>query len=382
MNRYKNIVPAIWISTTVLILITFVLTLGCTKKGKEIKIGSVLPLTGGAGKYGEDAKLGIELALEERNLEGGINGKPIKVIFEDDQTIPQQTVTAFNKLIKVDKVAVVIGAMTSSSALAIAPIAEQLKVVLLSPSASTPNLTNAGDFIFRNELSDAYGGTAQAILTWKQLGIKSTAILYINNDYGIGVKNAFIKTYNELGGQVIGSESFEADAQDFRTQLIRIRQKNPEALFMVAYKESILILRQIKELNLKFKILSTPVFEDQEILEKSGKSAEGVVYVYYGGFDAQSNNEVVSRFVNSFRKKYNRESGYYSALAYDAMNIIIFAIQKSGARSEEIKNALYTIKDFPGVTGITNFDENGDVTKPVILKTVDNGKFVEWDREK
>jgi branched-chain amino acid transport system substrate-binding protein len=357
--------------------------LGCAKNEneQEIKIGAVLPLTGGAGKYGEDAKLGLELAVKEKNSEGGINGKSIKVIFEDDQSNPQQTISAFKKLTTVHGVPVIVGAMTSSSALAVAPIAEQNRVVLFSPSASTPELSGAGDFIFRNELSDAYGGVAQAEQSWNKLGIKKVAIVYINNDYGIGVKNAFLSTFRKLGGQIVATESFEPDAQDFRTQLTRIKQKSPEAIFIVAYKESILILRQIKELGLKVKILSTPVFEDREVIEKAGETAEDVIYVYYGGFSPQSGNEHIKKFVEDFRRKYIRDPGYYSALAYDAMNIVLLAIEREGIKSEDIKNGLYQIRNFPGITGTTTFDANGDVTKPVILKTVKNGQFVEWEEK-
>ena len=366
----------------VVLLVSTALSLGCAKKEKKIKIGAILPLTGGAGKYGEDAKLGIDLAVNEVNSQGGINVMKIEVIYEDNQSNPQQSVTVIRKLITVDKVPAIIGPMTSSAALAVAPIAEQNHVVLLSPAASAPALTKAGDYIFRNELSDAYGGVAQAELTWKKLNIKKVCILYINNDYGVGVKDAFLQTFTDLGGRVVAIESFEPDDKDFRTQLIRIERKSPDALFLISYKESIPILRQIKELGIKVQLLSTPVFEDKEVLEKTGILAEGVIYVYYGGFNPQSSNERIRKFAESFRKKYNRAPGYYSALAYDAMKILALAIEKGDYKSEGIKDALYNIKDFLGITGKTTFDAKGDVIKPVILKTVKNGQFVKYSNKR
>jgi len=356
-----------------------ILPFGCSKKqpeSQEIKIGVILPLTGGAGKYGEDARLGIELAVEENNARGGINGKPIEVVLEDDQSKPEQTVAVLRRMIAVYKISIVIGPMTSSSALAVAPIAEKNKVVLLSPAASVPALSNAGDFIFRNELSDAYGGVSQAELTWSKLGIKKVAILYINNDYGVGVKNAFKQTFTKLGGQIVEAQPFDQDSQDFRSQLTLIKAKNPDGIFFIAYKEAITILRQIKELGIQVTLLSTPVFEDREILEKAGNAAEGVIYVYYGGLTPQSELEEVKKFTKAFREKYNREPGYYSALAYDAANIALLAIAKGGIQSDSIKNTLYQIKDYPGVTGKTTFDTYGDVIKPVCLKMVQDGKFV------
>lgn len=140
----------------------------------------------------------------------------------------------------------------------------------------------------------------------------------------------------------------------------------------------ILILKQAKELGIETQILSTPMFEDPEIIEKVGDLAEGVIYIYYGGFDPKSDEERVKVFVSSFREKYGREPGYYTALSYDAMKIIGVAIEKGGSNSGDIKNALYATKNYIGLTGTTSFDENGDVIKPVTLKTVKNGKFVEW----
>jgi branched-chain amino acid transport system substrate-binding protein len=226
-SAYLLIRRAILFSIFLFIVFSFP---GCTKESEpsEIQVGVILPLTGSAGKYGEDAKLGIELAAEEKNSQGGIDGKSVKIVLEDDQSEPKQTIAALRKLIAVHKISVVIGGMTSSSALAAAPIAEQNRVVFLSPSASVPALTKAGDFIFRNELSDSYGGVSQAELTWNKLGIKKVAILYINNDYGVGVKDAFQQTFVNLGGQVVEAQPFEPDAQDFRSQLTLIKAKSLE----------------------------------------------------------------------------------------------------------------------------------------------------------
>lgn len=358
------------------------LTDGCARKEvEEIKIGAILPLTGGAGKYGVDAKNGIELAVFEKNKNGGINGSRVTVIYEDDQSTPSVAVSAFRKLLTSHDISVVIGGMTSSSALAIAPIAENSHVVLFSPSASTPKLTNAGAYIFRNELSDAFGGIAQADFTYNVLGITRTAILFINNDYGVGVVNAFIDRYTRLGGQIASKEAFEPDASDFRTHLSRIKYTSPEALLIVAYKEIIVILRQIRELGIDATLLSTPVFEDREVLSRAADLAENVIYVHYGGFPADASSPHISRFVKNYRATFKIEPGYYSALAYDAANIVLDAIQKAGSRADSIKEQLYRVEDFPGVTGNTTIDEKGDVIKPVTLKTVRNGAFVSYEEK-
>lgn len=345
----------------------------CTVTSSDIKIGAIFPLTGEAGQYGQDAKAGIDLALEERNASKPT--KVIKILFEDDQANPTNSISAFRKLITSDKVKAVLGPLTSSSALALAPVAQKEKVVLLSPSASAAALTKPDDYFFRNELSDAKGAAIQAEQTYNKLKFKKVSILYINNDYGVGVKDGFIKSFKALGGNISIVESFETNAQDFRTQLTKIRQVAPDALFLVAQKETVLILRQMKELQVKSQILSTPLFEDPTILEKAKREAEGAIYVYYGDFNPQSSKNSTKNFISSFKKKYSKEPSYYSALAYDAANIMFSAIDKDGSNSEVISTNLLKTQDFPGITGNTSFDTNGDVVKPILLKKVKNGKF-------
>lgn len=229
-----------------ILLIITAFSLGCAKKEKEIKIGAILPLTGDAAKYGESAKRAIDLAVEEINSTGGIKGSKIKVIYEDDQALPEKGVSAIQKLITVDKVHVVIGAMPSSVTLAMAPIAEKNKVVLFSPASSNPKITEAGDYIFRNDVSDIFEGGKMADETWQRLKFRKAAVLYINNDYGVGIKDVFVYRFTVLGGEIVATENFEQGTTDFRTQLTKIKQGNPEAVYIVGYKEQIQILKQFQ----------------------------------------------------------------------------------------------------------------------------------------
>lgn len=358
-----------------LFITAFLFPLSCKKEPEEIKIGSVLPLTGDAAKYGASAKKAIDLAVQEINLAGGIKGSKIIVIYEDDQASPDKGVSAFQKLITVDKVPVVIGAMPSSVTLAMAPIAEKNKVVLFSPASSNPKVTEAGDYIFRNDVSDVFEGVKMAEEVWERLGLKKVAVLYINNDYGAGIKDVFIRRFEELGGKIVDVETFEQGATDFRTQLTKIKQSNPEASYIVGYKEQIQILKQYKELAIKAQILATIMLEDPEIIQKVGDAAEGAIYTYRA-YDPQSGQKEVTEFVENFKTKYGIEPDNWAAQCYDALKIVVLAIKRGGYTSEGIKNSLYRIRDFPGVSGLTTFDENGDVIKPIILKTVKDGKFV------
>lgn len=350
------------------------LILGCAKEEKDIIIGAVLPLTGDAAMYGESAKRAIGLAVEEINMAGGIDGRKVRIIYEDDQALPDKGVSAFQKLITVDRVPVVIGAMPSSVTLAIAPIAEKNKIVLFSPASSNPKITEAGDYIFRNDVSDVFEGEKMAEEAWQRLGLKKIAVLYINNDYGVGIKDVFTQKFKALGGEITGLETFEQRATDFRSQLTKIKKTGPEAVYVVGYKEQIQILKQYKELGIKAQILATIMLEDPEIIQNVGDAAEGAIYTYRA-YNPESEEREVQEFVRNFKAKYGVEPDNWAAQSYDALRIVALAIERGGYDSEGIKKALYGIKAFPGVSGLTTFDENGDVIKPISLKIVKDGVF-------
>ncbi len=343
----------IWIGLIIVVAVVTVAILIFTRigtKSEEIKIGVITPLSGSSAKYGIDIKRGYDLAVKEINQQNGINGKKLKLIYEDSEGKPDKAVAVAHKLIQQDKVIAVLGPLWSSPTLAVAPIVERNKVVLLSSGASSPKVTNAGDFVFRNEISDAYGAEQSAKLYYNQ-EFEKIAIIYINNDYGIGVKNVTVKTYRELGGNVVVSEAFEQDAKDFRTQLLKIKEANPEAILIVSYKEAILILTQMKELGIDKQILSTPLFEDSEIIQKVGELAEGAIYSYYGTFGLEGRNGQSKKFKKEFFDTYSNEPGYYSPLGYDAVKILARAIQNADSeKPTDIKQAMYKIKDFPGVS--------------------------------
>ena len=354
--------------------------LGCAKKETEIKIGAILPLTGEAAKYGESAKKGMYLALEEINSTGGINGRKLAIIYEDSKGDPKEGVTAIQKLIAVHKVPALIGAMASSVTLAIAPIAEKNKVVLLSPASSAPQITRAGNYIFRNCYSDVFEGTKMANYIINETKFRELAIMHVNNDYGIGLKNVFTKRFTELGGKVVATETYEFGARDFRSQLTKIKNSHPEAIYIVGYGEMGRLLVQAVELRLYTPFFGCLMFEDPDILRIAGKAAEGVIYTF-PSYDPNSQEKLVRNFISVFQKKYGHKPDGFAANAYDALNILSFAIKKGDQKADEIKQALYSVRNYSGITGETSFDKNGDVIKPIGIKEIKNGKF-NWLRFK
>lgn len=355
-----------------ILLVSF---LGRARRDPEvIKIGAILPLTGDAAQFGQWAKEGIELALEEVNAKGGIQGRRVEVIYEDDQADPRIGVSAMKKLVHVDRVPVVIGAMPSSVTLAIAPIAERERVVLISPASSSPVITKAGDYIFRNWPSDIFEGYTMADFAYQELGIERVAIFHINNDYGLGIKTVFERRFEELGGTILITDTFEEGATDFRTQLIKINRTNTQAIYMPGHiRELARILKQARELGIETQFLSTVGLAGPELLRIAGDAAEGAIYTA-PAFDPQCPG--IADFQRRYKAKHGRLAEVFAAHAYDALKIVVLAIEKGGYNSEGIKNALHNIKDFPGVSGLTTFDEHGDVLKSAMVKVVREGKFV------
>ena len=344
-------------------------------ESEEIKIGHITPLTGDAALWGEWLKKGIDLAVDEINAKGGVDGKKLVVIHEDSQAKPDVGVSAFRKLTTVDKVQVVIGGTTSSVTLACAPIAEKDHVVLLTPTAAANKISYAGDYIFRIFPSNAQEAQRLVVVA-QSLGIRNATILFINNDYGAELSTACKAKFEEQGGKILLSEGYEPEATDFRTQLTKVKAQEPEAIFLLGYPMDMAsILRQAKEMGIKAQFLAPDTFEAEEILELAGDAAEGVIYVYPALFESDQ----LDKFTDALKQKYGDDPNVGNTMAYDAAYLVAMAIEEGGNTGEGIKDAMYKIKDYPGVTGNITFDVNGDVVyRSVGVGIVKDGKFVEF----
>lgn len=345
-----------------------------SKGAHGVAIGALLPLTGSGATYGQNAQRGIDLALGSLRAAGGTQAQTLRVIYEDSQMNPQVGISGAHKLIDVDGVPAIIGEMASTVTLAVAPVCEKSRVVLMSPASSNPQLTNAGDYIFRDCLSDVYEGGVMATMAKQKLGFQRVAILYINNDYGVGLRDVFSTEFKRLGGAIVDVEAFEQDATDFRTQLSKIAAQRPDAVFLLGYKEMIQVLVQSVELGLHFQFLSTVMFDDPEILKQAGSAAEGVVFTTWA-YEPAGGYAPASTFKAQYLAKYGSEPGIFSAEAYDAMILIGNAIEDGAGTGSQIRDALYRVSGYQGASGIITIDKNGDTTKPLMLKVVRNGQF-------
>jgi branched-chain amino acid transport system substrate-binding protein len=352
---------------------------GGPTSGAPIKIGAVLPLSGDAASWGKNTKNGIDLAVEELNASGGLMGAPIQVVYEDSKAEPKSGVAAINKLISQDKVQAVIDDSVSSVTLAMVPIAEQAKVVILSTGATNPAISHAGEYIFRIWNSDDLEGRYMATHAVNDLGLRTFAIFYINNDYGKGLDAVFKDEVSKSGGNVTFSEGFEAKATDFRAALSKIKGLNPDAIYLVGYpQESGPVLKQIRELGIKSKLLSTVAIEDPQIVKIAAGAADGVIYPFPRGPDQK--DPVVAHFRQAYKEKYQGEPGITCDVGYDAARMLAIAAQLGGGFSgPQLQKGLATIAEplmFHGASGAMSFDANHDVHKPMGFKVIRSGKFI------
>ena len=362
------IIGGIWYSTT--------------KKSAEeetIKIGIIQTLTGNSAQYGQWALEGIKMATDEVNDAGGIDGKNLELVVEDDTGDNAKAVAAAEKLISIDGVKLIIGPTLSSTCMTVAPIAEKNRVLMFVTVAGTSDLKEAGDYIFRNRDSAEINGKTMAEFAYDELGLRKIALAYVNAPNGITYTKAFREHFLELGGTITNDETYEKDTTDFRTILAKISKKEPEAIYVSAWiTETAFLVKQIKEQGLEFKFLTTLAAETPKLFEIAGDAAEGI-YLTSPAFDPESEDPVIAEYLANYKELYGQDSNVFAGNSYDAVKILAQAIQELGYDADAIRDYLYTLEDYPGVSGTSSFDEYGEAKKPIMIKTVKDGEFVPYE---
>ncbi|MBW2991342.1 ABC transporter substrate-binding protein [Candidatus Woesearchaeota archaeon] len=355
------------------IVILSLLITGCASTGQvvkedTIKIGVFSVLSGEAAIYGQAIKNGMEIAKDDINRQGGVLGRKIELVYEDTHLDSKLAVTVMNKFVNIDKFPIVISGEGSGATLAAAPLADQTNTLMMVAIASTPDIKESGDYVFRVIPSDDYQGVEMARLAG-ELDYSKAAVLYVNDAFGFGIKNVFEKEYKE---KTVASEAFEPGATDFRTHLTKIKALNPELMIVIARTEFPNILKQAKELGLNTGIITSGEFKDESLVEASGKAAEEVLVPFY----AETKDYV--DFAAKFKAIHGTEPALFSDYGYDALKAVAEAIDNAQTTNPtRVKDALYKT-EFKGATGTVKFDENGEVIgKPFVIYKVKNGEFVE-----
>ena len=357
-------------------LIGIILLSGCSKGDNIIKIGFIGPLTGDAVIYGEPVRDAVSLAVEEINDKGGVDGKRLEVIYEDGKCAGKDSATAAQKLINIDKVKVIIGGLCSGETLGAAPVAEDAKIILFSPGSGSPDITNAGDYIFRNFPSDSSSGKKMAEVAVEK-NFKNVALLVENTDYAQAIKRVFVNRFNELGGKIIIDESFSSDDNDLRTQITKIKSTNPNAIYLVPQtpQKAEIAIKQMEELGVDVQILSNELINSELVLKNVGSLIEGAIYAE-PAFD--ENKFLAKELLNKYKEKYGSLGKglppVYIATAYDSVYIFKELIEDEGYDAEKIKSALYQIKNRDVTAGKLTIDQNGDPIFEYVVKVIRGGK--------
>jgi branched-chain amino acid transport system substrate-binding protein len=366
-----------------LFFITLIAVFGSTLESygaKTIKIAVAGPFTGNTAAFGEMIKRGAELRAKEINAAGGVNDKTLTLVFEDDAGKDKEASLVATRIATNRSILAVVGHFNSSCSLAGKPIYKRARIVQLSPGSTNVRVCEGSDWTFRNLYRDDFQGEFVAKYIKNVLKTSQTiAIFFDNDDYGRGLKDGFTNAAKKIGIEIVATEAYDRDNTDFKAQLTSIKAKNPDLIFISGlYSQAGLIASQARETGITAQLFGADGVDSPDFLQIAGNAAEGTYvstpFVFeLGGAEAQ-------RVAKVFEEEYGVAPDTWAALSYDAVGMIVEAIEKGGENRKAIQKHLASIttpeKGYEGITGLTYFDKNGDCIKPAYVKVVRDGKFV------
>lgn len=358
------------------VMIALVLSLAAGAHAQDIVIGHFASMTGGTATFGTSTDEGIRLALDDINSKGGVLGKQVKVVTEDDQSKTEEARTVVLKLINGHKVVAIIGEVASSRSIAAAPAAQQAKIPMLSPASTNPKVTQQGSYIFRSCFIDPFQGSAMANFAMKELKARKFAILYDNkNDYSKGLHDFFTEAVQKGGGEIVADESYGEGDVDFKAQLTKIKGTNPEVIYVPGYYTEVgLICRQARELGISAPLTGGDGWDSERTFDIGRDSVNGCYFTTH--YSPDEDRAEVKTFVDLYKKKYSGKTPDAMAiLGYDAMRLMADAITRAGStRGSDIRKALAETKDFPGASGSITINKDRNAEKPIVVLKIEEQK--------
>jgi branched-chain amino acid transport system substrate-binding protein len=343
---------------------------------KEVLIGAYGPLTGSMATQGISTQNGINMAQDKANNAGGVLGRRIHFVMEDDRGTPEEAQTVVTRLITKYGVTAILGETTSSRTLAAAPIAQQSRIPMVTPVSTNPRVTQVGDYIFRTCFTDAFPSFLMAKFVSNDLSIKKLAILRdIRNDYSVDLADVFTQDFKKTDGVIVADESYGEGDTNFSAQLTKIKSRNPQAIFVPGYYTEVgLIARQARQLGLTIPLLGAGSWDSPKLLEIGGEALEGSYY--FGHFSAGDPKPVVQEFVREYKSRFGQIPDMFAALAFDAAGVLIDAIGRANSTDPgKIRDALAQTKDYSGVTGTITIDADRNAAKPVVFLRISKSKI-------
>ena len=340
----------------------------------EIVIGEYGSLTGPQATFGISTKNGVDMAIDEVNARGGVLGRQVRVIVEDDQGRPEEAQTVVTKLITSDRVVAVLGEVASSRTLAAAPVAQQNQIPMITPSSTNPAVTEVGDYIFRVCFIDPFQGLVMAKFAANTLKITNVAVLTdVKNDYSVGLADVFVEEFGKLGGTIVANESYSEGDTDFSAQLTAIRARNPQAIFVPGYYTEVgLIARQAKSLGLNVPLLGGDGWDSPSLIEIGGEALNGSYFSNH--YSVEDPSPKIQKFVTDYRARFGETPDALAGLGYDAALLLFDAIERAGStEGPAIRDALAQTQNWPGMTGTITLDANRNAVKPAVVLEIKDG---------
>ncbi len=371
---------------------------GCGRE-EQAQVGFMGPLSGPKSQFGISVRNGIELAVREVNATGGIRGRRVRLLIEDDRGELEEVAASFARLMRRGNVCAVIGEVTSSASLLVAAACESVKVPMITPSATSPRVTGTGRFVFKVCFGDPFQGEAIARFCASNLGFRRAAILSDKeSEYSQGLSQRFKDVFYELGGDVVAERFFAEGDVDFQRQLLEIDAADPQILFVPCYyTEAALIARQAVESDVGVPIIGGDGWDSKELLTIGGEAVNGSYFVgHFWKGDAQ---EPIKRFVEAYRGRFGEDPDGFAALGYDSALMLVEALQRLALRApvsfsaisagrgvtisateletarDSLRQVISETSDLTGVTGVITLDEQGNAVKPAKFFKIEDGEF-------
>jgi branched-chain amino acid transport system substrate-binding protein len=365
------------ITLTLLIVASLLVIFACQPqggRGDKARVGVFMSLTGSTANFGISSTNGIKMAADEVNGAGGINGKQIELLVQDDRSDASEAATIVTKFVTQDQVSAIIGEVASSRSIAAAPIAQNAKIPMLTPSSTNPEVTKKGNFIFRSCFIDPVQGAAIAQFAARTLGAKKAAIMVDRkNDYSTGLEKVIKETFTKMGGQIVVTQSYQEGDQDFNAQLTSIKGSSPEVIFVPGYYNDVgLIAKQARDKGITVPLVGGDGWDSTQLYAIGGSALNGCYFTnHYSPYDTDPK---VQKFVNDYKSRYGSLPDALAATAYDAAHIMFDAMKRANSlEGPAIRDALAATKDYPGVTGKVTFNENRDAVKPIVMIEIKQG---------
>jgi len=361
-----------------------VLLAACQRSGSvpsgepEIIVGEYSSLTGPEATFGQSTHDGVTLAFDEINAAGGIQGRKVRLVTEDDQSKAEEAASAVTKLISSNAVAAVIGEVASSNSLAAAPICESAKVPMITPSSTNPDVTRKGSYIFRMCFLDSYQGPVLARYVANDLHLKRAGLLTdVRSDYSRGLGEEFERVFTAQGGQIVVRQSYSKGDSDFKPQLTTIAAVSPQIIFVPGYYNDVApIVVQGRDLGIRVPFIGGDGWESPKLMEIGGKALEGCMYSNH--YHSDDPAPLIHDFVQKYKQRFGAKPDSIAALAYDSARVLADAMRRAGPNfdSKSLRDALAATSNFAGVTGTITFGpDRNPIGKKVVIEEIKNGQL-------